>query len=96
MSRAPYLNDTQRMGHKYGHVQLRDSLQSDGLWCALCDWGMGNAAEFIGRELNVTREEMDDLAYNSHMKAAAATNSGKFSAEIAPVTIKGRKGRYCN
>ncbi|MEO8394856.1 MAG: acetyl-CoA C-acetyltransferase [Chloroflexota bacterium] len=92
MSRAPYLNDTQRMGHKYGHVQLRDSLQSDGLWCALCDWGMGNAAEFIGRELKVTREEMDELAYNSHMKAVAATNSGKFSAEIAPVTIKGRKG----
>lgn len=92
MSRAPFLDDTHRMGHKYGHVQLRDALQSDGLWCALCDWGMGNAAEFIAREVGVSRAEMDELAYKSHMNAAAATESGKFSAEIAPVTIKGRKG----
>jgi len=92
MSRAPFLDDTHRMGHKYGHVQLRDSLQSDGLWCALCDWGMGNAAEFIAREVGVSRAEMDELAYRSHMNAAAATNNGKFADEIAPVTIKGRKG----
>jgi acetyl-CoA C-acetyltransferase len=92
MSRAPFLDDTHRIGHKYGHVQLRDALQSDGLWCALCDWGMGNAAEFIAREVGVSRAEMDELAYKSHMNAAAATESGKFSAEIAPVTIKGRKG----
>ncbi len=92
MSRAPFLDDTHRMGHKYGHVQLRDALQSDGLWCALCDWSMGNAAEFIAREIGVSRQEMDDLAYQSHMKAAAATESGRFRAEIAPVTVKGRKG----
>ncbi len=92
MSRAPYLNDTQRTGHKYGHVQLRDSLQSDGLWCSLCDWGMGNAAEFIAREVGVARADMDEFSYQSHMKAVAATNNGKFSAEIAPVTIAGRKG----
>ncbi len=92
MSRAPFLDDTHRMGHKFGHVQLRDALQSDGLWCALCDWSMGSAAEFIAREVGVSRAEMDDLAYHSHMKAAAATESGKFSAEIAPVTVKGRKG----
>jgi acetyl-CoA C-acetyltransferase len=92
MSRAPFLDDTHRMGHKYGHVQLRDALQSDGLWCALCDWGMGNAAEFIAREVGVSRAEMDELAYKSHVNAAAATESGKFSAEIVPVTIKGRKG----
>ncbi len=92
MSRAPYLDDSTRMGHKYGHVQLRDSLQSDGLWCSLCDWGMGNAAEFIAREIGVGREEMDQLAYDSHMKAADATDSGRFSGEIAPVTLHGRKG----
>ena len=61
MSRAPYLDDTHRKGNKYGHVQLKDSLQTDGLWCALCDWGMGNAAEFIGRQLEVTRASMDEL-----------------------------------
>lgn len=92
MSRAPYLNDSIRQGNKYGHVQLRDSLQSDGLWCALCDWGMGNAAEFIGRQLEVTREEMDAFAYRSHKLAGEATDSGKFKAEIAPVTVKARGG----
>jgi acetyl-CoA C-acetyltransferase len=92
MSRAPFLDDTHRMGHKYGHVQLRDSLMTDGLWCSLCDWGMGNAAEFIAQQLEITREAMDRFAYDSHMKAHAATQSGKFRAEIAPVTIAARKG----
>ncbi len=92
MSNAPFLNDNMRQGHKYGHVQLRDSLQSDGLWCSLCDWGMGNAAEFIGRQLEVTRQEMDEFALRSHQLAAQATDAGKFKAEIAPITVKGRKG----
>ncbi|MDX1994435.1 MAG: acetyl-CoA C-acetyltransferase [bacterium] len=92
MSRAPYLNDTQRMGNKYGHVQLRDSLQSDGLWCSICDWGMGSAAEFLGKQMEVSREEMDEFALRSHQNAAAATDSGKFKAEITPVVIKGKKG----
>ncbi len=92
MSNAPYLNDSVRQGHKYGHVQLRDSLQSDGLWCSLCDWGMGNAAEFIGRHFEITRAEMDAFALRSHQLAAATTDSGKFQAEIAPVKIKTRKG----
>jgi len=92
MSTAPFLDTTHRSGHKYGHVQLQDSLMRDGLWCALCDWGMGNAAEFIGRQLEITREVMDAFALRSHQNAAAATDAGKFSAEIAPVTIQGRKG----
>ena len=92
MSRAPFLDPTHRLGHKYGHTQLLDSLQTDALWCSLCDWGMGSAAEFIARELDVSREEMDQLALRSHQNAHAATTAGKFAAEIAPVTIKGRKG----
>ncbi|MBC7810886.1 MAG: acetyl-CoA C-acyltransferase [Burkholderiales bacterium] len=92
MSRAPFLDDTHRQGHKYGHVQLKDALQNDALWCTLCDWGMGNAAEFIGRELGVTRAEMDEFALRSHQAAASATDSGKFKAEIAPITIASRKG----
>ncbi len=92
MSRAPYLDDTHRMGHKYGHVQLRDSLQTDGLWCALCDWSMGSAAEFIGQQLEITREAMDEFALSSHQKANAATESGRFKDEIAPVTVRGKKG----
>jgi acetyl-CoA C-acetyltransferase len=87
MSRAPFLDDTHRRGHKYGHVQLRDSLQADGLWCSLCNWGMGDAAEFIAEQIVVTRAEMDEFAFRSHQNAAAATDSGKFKAEIAPVPM---------
>lgn len=92
MSRAPYLNDTQRTGSKYGEVTLRDSLKTDGLWCSIVDWAMGNAAEFIGRELEITRAEMDAFALRSHQLAAQAIDSGAFKAEIAPVTFKTRKG----
>src|SRR5687767_4804701 len=45
MSRAPYLNMELRAGHKYGHVEVKDSLVSEGLWCTFCDWAMGNAAD---------------------------------------------------
>lgn len=92
MSQAPYLNHVLRTGSKYGEVKLQDSLQRDGLWCTFCDWAMGNAAEFIGRQLEITREEMDEFALRSHQLAANATDDGKFQREIAPVVIKGRKG----
>lgn len=92
MSNAPYLDFSARSGARYGHVELRDSLQHDGLWCSLQNWMMGNAAEFIGNQLEVSREEMDEFAYFSHQKAARAAEAGKFNAEIAPVVIKDRKG----
>jgi acetyl-CoA C-acetyltransferase len=92
MSRAPYLNDSIRQGNKFGEIKLRDSLQSDGLWCSLCDWGMGNAAEFIGKQFEVTRQEMDEFALRSHQLAAQATDAGRFKAEITPIIIKSRKG----
>jgi acetyl-CoA C-acetyltransferase len=53
---------------------------------------MGNAAEFIANQLEVDREEMDEFALQSHQKAAAATDAGRFKQEIAPVVIKGKKG----
>jgi acetyl-CoA C-acetyltransferase len=95
MSNAPYLNMTERSGARYGHVELRDSLINDGLWCSMCDWVMGSAAEFIGRELEISRQDMDDFAYQSHRKAAAATEAGRFKHEIAPVIIKQKKGELC-
>lgn len=91
MSRAPYLNDNLRTGNKFGSVILRDSLQTDGLWCSICDWGMGNAAEFIARQFEVSRTEMDEFALRSHVLAAKATEAGEFKREISPVTIKERK-----
>jgi acetyl-CoA C-acetyltransferase len=93
MSRAPYLVDG-RMGElKYGNVTLKDSLQVDGLWCPFEEWGMGDAAEFIADEYEVTREAMDRFALGSHQKAVAAIDAGKFKGEIVPVKISGRRGQ---
>jgi len=92
MSRVPYYIDG-RMGQlRFGHGQLTDALLHDGLWDPFEDWGMGNAAEFIAEEYGVTRDAMDEWAYNSHMKAFAAIDAGNFKDEIVPVEIKGRKG----
>ncbi|RMH02420.1 MAG: acetyl-CoA C-acetyltransferase [Chloroflexi bacterium] len=92
MSNAPYLVPRARQGLRYGHAQLQDSLLHDGLWCAFQDWAMGNAAEFIARQFEVTRAEMDEFALQSHQRAAEATANGRFQAEITPVEIKTRKG----
>lgn len=92
MSNAPYLNYQLRTGSKYGDVMLKDSLQHDGLWCSFEHWAMGSAADFIGKQLEVTREEMDEFALRSHQLAAQATDNGKFKAEIAPIVLKSKKG----
>ena len=92
MSRAPYLVSG-RMGElKFGNTQMTDALLNDGLWDPFENWGMGNAAEFIADEYEVTREAMDQFAFQSHQKAVAAQAAGRFKAEIVPVQIPGRKG----
>ena len=93
MSRAPYLVPGRTGELRYGHAQLTDALLHDGLWDPFENWGMGDAAEFIAQEYQVTRQEMDELALSSHQKAAAAQDGGKFQAEIVPVEIRGRKGK---
>ncbi|WP_420643022.1 thiolase family protein [Candidatus Leptofilum sp.] len=92
MSNAPYLVPRARQGLRFGHGELQDALLRDGLWCAFEDWAMGNAAEFIAKQYEVTREEMDEYAYHSHEKAAEATANGRFQTEIVPIEIKSRKG----
>lgn len=92
MSNAPYLDTERRAGHKYGKSVILDSLQNDGLWCHLCDWSMGDAAEFIAEQLEVPRDAMDRFAYDSHQKAQKATQAGHFKAEIAAIELKSKKG----
>ncbi|MGE5248670.1 MAG: thiolase family protein [Bacteroidota bacterium] len=92
MSRAPYLISGRSGELKFGNAPLTDALLHDGLWDPFEDWGMGMAAEFIADEYEVTREAMDRLALESHQKAVAAQEAGKFKDEIVPVEIKGRKG----
>jgi acetyl-CoA C-acetyltransferase len=92
MSNAPYLLEGRQNQLRYGNAQLKDALVVDGLWCAFEDWAMGNAAEFIADEYEVTREAMDRYALSSHQKAIAAMESGGFKHEIVPVHVNGRKG----
>lgn len=92
MSRAPFLVDGRTGNLRYGHAQLTDALLFDGLWCSLENWGMGDAAEFIASEYNVTREAMDEFSFHSHQNAIHAIDQGKFKNEIIPVEIKSKKG----
>lgn len=92
MTNAPYLLPNARQGMRYGHGEVQDSLLRDGLWCSFENWAMGNAAEFIAKQFEVTRQEMDEYAMRSHEKAAQATVNGRFQDEIVPVELKSKKG----
>jgi len=92
MSRAPFLVNGRSGELRFGHAQLTDTLILDGLWDPFENWGMGNSAEFIANEYEVTRHEMDIYALRSHRKAIEAIDNGKFIDEITPVEILGRKG----
>ena len=96
MSRAPYLINGRSGELKFGHQPLTDALLHDGLWDPFENWGMGNAAEFIADEYNITREAMDKFALRSHLKAVAAQEAGRFKLEIVPVQIPGQKGDVTN
>ncbi len=93
MSRAPYLVEGRTGALRYGHAQLTDALLQDGLWDPFENWGMGDAAEFIADEFEVSRAAMDEYAFRSHQKAIAAIDADKFKAEIVPIEIAGRKGQ---
>lgn len=92
MSNAPYLVPQARTGYRLGHGQLVDEMVHDGLWCAFKNWHMGSAAEFIARKYNITREQQDEFAVESHRKAVAAIEAGEFRPEIVAVSVPQRKG----
>ena len=92
MSRAPHLLPGTREGWKLGNREAVDSMVHDGLWCAFENQHMGNSAEYIAEAHRATRKDQDQYAVESHRRAAAAQDAGKLVAEIAPVTIKSRRG----
>jgi len=92
MSRAPFLVDGRTGALRFGHAELKDALLLDGLWDPFVNWPMGDAAEFIAEQFQISRTEMDEYAYHSHQKAIAAIDQGKFKAEITPVEIPTKKG----
>jgi acetyl-CoA C-acetyltransferase len=91
MSQAPHAAYL-RSGQKMGALDLQDTMLKDGLIDAFHGYHMGITAENVAREWQITREMQDKFAVASQNKAEAARKAGKFKDEIAPVTIKGRKG----
>jgi acetyl-CoA C-acetyltransferase len=92
MSNAPHYVYGMRGGVKIGDQTMVDGMIKDGLWCATCGVHMGSHAEYTAHKGGVTRERQDRFGADSHRKAFAAQQAGKFAAEIAPVEIAGRKG----
>jgi acetyl-CoA C-acetyltransferase len=87
MSNAPYLLRNAREGLKFGDQELADAMILDGLWCGFGDCHMGRYAELTATRSGITRQELDEFALQSHRKATAAMESGRFDAEIVPVEL---------
>jgi acetyl-CoA C-acetyltransferase len=92
MSRLPYYLDGARWGYRLGNQELVDGMYRDGFFCPLAKMVMGETAEVLVQQYNITREEQDQFALTSQQHAAAAVAAGRFDAEIVPVTIETRKG----
>jgi acetyl-CoA C-acetyltransferase len=95
MTQAPHLLKNSRTGHKYGPVQLEDSMALDGLTDAFDHLSMGESTDRAVRKLGLTREEQDEFAAMSHQRAAAAAKNGLLAAEIVPVPVS-HKGDQLN
>ena len=91
MSQAPHCMNM-RNGTKMGPAELVDTMIKDGLWDAFNGYHMGNTAENVARQWQITREDQDNFAVTSQNRAEAAQKAGRFKDEIVPVTITTRKG----
>ncbi len=92
MSAAPFLIPGQtRTGYKMGNMTATDHMINEGLWDAFNNYHMGITAENIAEKYSLTREEQDEFAAGSQIKAAKAQDDGKFKQEIIPIEIKSRK-----
>ena len=91
MSLSPHVAHL-RAGQKMGDMKMIDSMIKDGLWEAFNGYHMGQTAENVAQQWQISREEQDEFALASQLKAEAAQKAGKFAEEIVPFTIKTRKG----
>ncbi|HYF67618.1 MAG TPA: acetyl-CoA C-acyltransferase [Ohtaekwangia sp.] len=92
MSNSPYYLMKARSGYKYGHGELLDSVQYDGLTDVYNHCAMGVCADNTAREMNISREAQDQYAVDSYTRSASAWAAGKFKEEVIPVEVKDRKG----
>ncbi|MFI5225475.1 MAG: acetyl-CoA C-acyltransferase, partial [Candidatus Limnocylindrales bacterium] len=93
MNLAPFLLPNARFGYRLGDATLIDEAVHDGLWCAFEDCHMGTHAERVAIRDHVSREDQDAFALESHRRAIAAIDAGRFADELAPVTIRDARGR---
>jgi acetyl-CoA C-acetyltransferase len=91
MSRVPYYLDA-RWGYRLGNQDLVDGMYRDGFFCPLAKMVMGETAEVLAEHYKISRDEQDEFALTSQTRAARAIAAGRFDAELAPVTIEGKKG----
>ncbi|ETN41015.1 uncharacterized protein HMPREF1541_02948 [Cyphellophora europaea CBS 101466] len=92
MSRVPYYLPRAAQNPPFGHVKMEDGLIKDGLWDVYNQFHMGNCAENTAKKFKVSREAQDEYAIRSFERAQAAWADNKFADEVAPVTVKGKKG----
>ena len=92
MSRVPYYLEGARWGYRLGNQELVDAMYRDGFFCPLAKMIMGETAEILAEQYKISREEQDQFALTSQQRAAAAQDSGRFDAEVVPVTVESKKG----
>jgi acetyl-CoA C-acetyltransferase len=92
MSNIPYALRTARDGFRMGNQEATDLMIHDGLWCPFENWHMGNTGELVAEKYQITREQQDDFAFNSHRKAHEAQQAGRFAEELVTVEIPQKKG----
>jgi acetyl-CoA C-acetyltransferase len=92
MSRLPYYLEGARWGYRLGDQEVVDGMYRDGFFCPMAKMLMGETAEILAEQYKISREEQDQFALVSQQRAADAQSSGRFEAEIVPVTIEGKKG----
>jgi acetyl-CoA C-acetyltransferase len=93
MNMAPFLIPKARFGYRLGNAQLLDAAIQDGLWCTIENCHMGTHAERVAIKDHVSREDQDAFSLQSHQRAIAAQDEGRFADEMAPVTLTDAKGR---
>lgn len=92
MSRTPYYLENARTGYRLWDGKLVDGMVHDGLWDIVNDYHMGYTAEIQSIKFNISREEQDQFAHESNLKAMKAIREGKFKEEILPISIPSKKG----
>jgi acetyl-CoA C-acetyltransferase len=93
MNQAPFLLRKARFGYRLGQGTLDDAAVADGLWCSIEGCHMGTHAERVAIHSGVSRADQDAFALESHRRAVAAQDAGRFDAEMTPVTVRDAKGR---